>query len=131
MSFSLPVIRVAIALGILFAIGVLYYQKIHTRSKLPLPPGPKGEPFIGHLRVIPESHPEYQYTEWGKEYRTRFRFNVVLHLLTESLQGSDVLYFNILGRPIIVLNSVEACHDLLDKRGQNYNDRPRFVLFEV
>lgn len=44
---------------------------------------------------------------------------------------SDVLSFNILGRPIIVLNSREACHDLLDKRGTNYNDRPRFVLFEV
>jgi len=44
---------------------------------------------------------------------------------------SDILYFNVLGRPIIVLNSVEAAHELLDKRGANYADRPRFVLFEV
>ena len=36
-----------------------------------------------------------------------------------------------LGRSIIVLNSIEAAHDLLDKRGSNYADRPRFVLFEV
>ncbi|OQV04034.1 hypothetical protein CLAIMM_08984 [Cladophialophora immunda] len=112
MSPSPPVIRIAIAFGILFA-GLLYYQKLRARSKAPLPPGPKGEPIIGHLRIIPKSHPEYQYTQWGKDY------------------GSDVLYFNVLGRPIIVLNSVEACHDLLDKRGPNYNDRPRFVLFEV
>ncbi|KAI0413629.1 cytochrome P450 [Xylaria grammica] len=36
-----------------------------------------------------------------------------------------------LGRSIIVLNRVEAAHDLLDKRGANYADRPRFVPFEV
>ncbi|RWA10604.1 hypothetical protein EKO27_g4500 [Xylaria grammica] len=41
------------------------------------------------------------------------------------------MHFNALGRSIIVLNSVEAAHDLLDKRGANYADRPRFVLFEV
>jgi cytochrome P450 len=37
----------------------------------------------------------------------------------------------VLGRSIIVLNSIEAAHELLDKRGANYSDRPRFVLFEV
>lgn len=51
--------------------------------------------------------------EWSKEYQ------------------SDVLYFNILGQPVVVLNSVQAAIDLLDKRGANYCDRPRFVLFEV
>jgi hypothetical protein len=51
--------------------------------------------------------------------------------LTYVPTDSDVLYFNILGRSVIVLNSVQACHDLLDKRGQLYSDRPRFVLFEV
>lgn len=44
---------------------------------------------------------------------------------------SDVLYFNILGRPVVVLNSLKAAVELLDKRGSNYQDRPRFVLFEV
>lgn len=44
---------------------------------------------------------------------------------------SDVLYFNTLRQPIVVLNSVEACVDLLDKRGGNYSDRPRFVLLEL
>lgn len=54
-------------------------------------------------------------------------------LLTRSYNtiASDVLYFNILGRPVVVLNSVEAAADLLNKRGSNYQDRPRFVLFEV
>ncbi|KAJ9645017.1 hypothetical protein H2204_001479 [Knufia peltigerae] len=113
MAGLLSVTRIALGIGILVVVAMVCYRKAFRRSNLPLPPGPKGEPILGHLRLIPESHPEYQLTEWGKEYK------------------SDVLSFNILGRPIIVLNSREACHDLLDKRGTNYNDRPRFVLFEV
>ncbi|KAI1624196.1 cytochrome P450 [Exophiala viscosa] len=109
----IPNTKFAFAVVVWLAVGIRLYQKLYTGSKLPLPPGPPREPVLGHLRIIPQSHPEYQYTEWGKEYK------------------SDVLYFDILGRPIVVLNSVEACHDLLDKRGSNYNDRPRFVLFEV
>ncbi|KAK1671749.1 cytochrome P450 [Colletotrichum godetiae] len=84
-----------------------------TQRGLPLPPGPRGEPILGHLRIIPTNNPEYAYAAWSNEYR------------------SDVLYFNVLGRPVIVLNSVRAAVDLLDKRGANYCDRPRFVLFEV
>jgi len=79
----------------------------------PLPPGPPGEPLLGHLRVVPSNKPEIAYAKWSKDY------------------DSDVLYFNILGQPVVVLNSVKAAVDLLDKRGSNYCDRPRFVLFEV
>ncbi|KAI0481300.1 putative cytochrome P450 oxidoreductase [Xylariaceae sp. FL0804] len=80
---------------------------------LPLPPGPPGQPLLGHLRVIPDDHPEYAYAKWGKEY------------------DSDILHFNVLGRSIVVLNSVESARDLMDKKGAIYGDRPRFVLFEV
>ncbi|KAL6410650.1 O-methylsterigmatocystin oxidoreductase [Ilyonectria robusta] len=104
-------------LAILAVSIILYLGKlaISRRSKraLPLPPGPPGEPILGHLRVIPADNPEFAYMKWSKEY------------------ASDILSFNILGQPVIVLNSVRAAVDLLDKRGANYCDRPRFVLFEV
>lgn len=32
---------------------------------------------------------------------------------------------------MIVLNTQKAANELLDKRGANYQDRPRFVLFDV
>lgn len=83
------------------------------RSRLPLPPGPPGEPILGHLRIVPTDSPEYAYAAWSKQY------------------DSDVISVNMLGQPVIVLNSVKAAADLLDKRGSNYCDRPRFVLFEV
>ena len=82
-------------------------------NNLPLPPGPPGEPIIGHLRVIPVDNPEFAYAKWSQQYK------------------SDVIHVSILGQPIIVLNSVSAAVELLDKRGANYCDRPRFVLFEV
>lgn len=83
------------------------------RSKLPLPTGPPGEPFLGHIRIVPTDNPEYAYAKWSREY------------------NSDVISVNMLGQPVVVLNSAKAAVDLLDKRGANYCDRPRFVLFEV
>lgn len=82
-------------------------------TSLPLPPGPKGEPILGHLRIIPAQNPEFSYQKWAEEH------------------NSDVLYFNILGQDVVVLNCVQAAVDLLDKRGANYCDRPRFWLFEI
>jgi len=32
---------------------------------------------------------------------------------------------------MVVLNNIRVASDILDKRGANYQDRPRFVLFEV
>ena len=32
---------------------------------------------------------------------------------------------------MVVLNSAKAAHELLDKRGVKYADRPRFVLYEL
>lgn len=63
--------------------------------------------------MVPDDHPEYQFAKWGEQY------------------DSDILYYNVLSRPVIILNSVEAAHNLLDKKGANYADRPRFVVFEV
>lgn len=89
-----------------------YYAYRRKTRGCSLPPGPEGEPILGHLRIIPASNPEYYYQQLSKKL------------------GSDILSFNVLGQPVIVLNSVEAAVDLLDKRGANYCDRPRFVLFE-
>lgn len=105
MHITLPLLVVTLVVWVIYSRA--------TKRGQPLPPGPPGEPILGHLRVIPQDHPEYQYAQWGRDYK------------------SDILSFNVLGRSIIVLNSIEVAHDLLDKRGSNYADRPRFVLFEV
>ncbi|KAF7559491.1 hypothetical protein G7046_g4653 [Stylonectria norvegica] len=100
------------AIAVILATGKFAWSR-RRKCPCPLPPGPPGEPILGHLRIIPTDNPENAYINWSREY------------------GSDILSFNVLGQPIIVLNSVQAAIDLLDKRGANYCDRPRFVLFEV
>jgi hypothetical protein len=40
----------------------------------------------------------------------------------------DVVYLNVLGRSIIILNSQKAAADLLGRRAKIYSDRPRFIV---
>jgi len=49
---------------------------------------------------------------------------------TFGLTESDVLYFETFGSKWVVLNSLKAAAELLEKRGSRYADRPRFVMFE-
>ena len=43
----------------------------------------------------------------------------------------DVLSFHVFGQVIIVLNSVKATKDLLEKRGEIYSDRPVIPFYEM
>lgn len=51
------------------AICLLYYFIGNSAQRLPLPPGPPGDPIIGHLRSLPqEDEPGKAYHEWAKKY---------------------------------------------------------------
>ncbi|KAJ7101256.1 cytochrome P450 [Mycena belliarum] len=111
MSFETPTLIWAIALG---ALGVLLYvsRARKVRSKLPLPPGPKKLPLLGNILDISANHAWKQYTEWSKEYNT------------------DILHLDLAGSSLIVLSSLKATEDLLEKRSSMYSDRqePRFPM---
>lgn len=109
-KMELRITPAVLSIVLALCISIILLRKVNP-SRL-LPPGPPGNPILGHLRLNTRDHPEHAFTQWGKQYK------------------SDILYFNVLSRPVIVLNSVESAHDLLDKRGANYADRPRFAVFE-
>ncbi|KAI1638050.1 cytochrome p450 monooxygenase [Biscogniauxia mediterranea] len=99
-----------------FIILVLYftYNRFFRKKRpYPFPPGPPGRFLIGNAGQLSVDHPERDYMRWGKEY------------------DSDVIYTQVMGQPMVCLNSFEAATELLDRRGANYCDRPRFKLFEV
>ncbi|KAF9257322.1 cytochrome P450 [Marasmius fiardii PR-910] len=70
------------------------------RSQLPLPPGPRRIPILGNLYDMPSSFPGRKFEAMGKE----------------------------LGKSIVVLNSIRATEDLLEKRSAIYSSRPRFTM---
>ena len=48
--------------------------------------------------------------------------------LTMHLLPGDIIHLEVLGTHIIVLNSIEATTDLLEKRSTIYSDRPRMPM---
>ncbi|KAJ6472466.1 cytochrome P450 [Mycena sanguinolenta] len=93
------------------ALGIAGALQRRRRAAI-LPPGPPGDPFIGHLLRMPSTDPALVFHEWAKTY-------------------GPVMHLKILGRSIIILDSYQAALDLLDKRGLIYSDRPKFTLYEL
>ena len=48
-----------------------------------------------------------------------------------SVPIGDVIHLNVLGQDTVVLGSLKAARDLLDKRSANYSDRPTSVMVEL
>lgn len=94
--------------------GFLIFKQLKKRKNgnpngLPLPPGPKGHPLIGNLWDMPVDKPWIVYDEWRKSY-------------------GDMIYFNVLGQHIMILNSLEISTDLFEKRSSNYSDRMQTTM---
>ncbi|KAI0749883.1 cytochrome P450 [Daedaleopsis nitida] len=80
----------------------------------PYPPGPPSTPLLGNLLDLPTAGHEWEaYAEMSKRYGR-----------------SDVLYMRALGTDLLLLNSLEAARELLDKRGSIFSDRPRLVMIK-
>lgn len=89
------------------------------------PPGPRPLPLVGNIRDVPFEHQEKAFAKWGEKYGCP--------KLTSSLgqthrTAGSIVYANVLGRSMVILNSSQCARDLLDKRSSVYSDRPRFVL---
>ncbi|KAH7333662.1 cytochrome P450 [Rhizoctonia solani] len=74
------------------------------------PPTPLSLPFVGNLFSIP-SGPEYHaFAKLGEQLK------------------SDIVFLNLLGHKLVVLNSAEAASDILEKRSALYSDRPQIPM---
>ncbi|KAF7358162.1 O-methylsterigmatocystin oxidoreductase [Mycena venus] len=94
---GLPVLASSAAL----CIGISYYLSQRSTK----PPGPRGWPIIGNLFGVPT---EFEWLHW-----TTYK----------ELYGA-VSYTTVLGKEIVILNTLEACNDMLEKRSSAYSGRP-------
>ncbi|KAJ7572295.1 cytochrome P450 [Mycena floridula] len=90
---------------------VIYFVfRLLRRPQRPLPPGPKGLPIVGNLYDVPFTSQWVTYKE-----------------ISDKL-GSGIIHLNMMGIPVIVVNTREVAAELFDKKGQNYMDRPPFPM---
>ncbi|KAF9047143.1 cytochrome P450 [Hymenopellis radicata] len=98
---------IATALAVV-VVGLLLRQWFF-RYKGPLPPGPKGLPLIGNLLDFDPKHPWEKFAEWHEAY-------------------GPIVRISLLGHNIVILNTVEAATELLEKRSLIYSDRPQAIV---
>ena len=119
----------AIGLFIL-AVSVYVFVVLRRRRRLPLPPGPPSWPIIGSALEMPTKRPWLKYTEWCKTCGEYLEISLSRRVLTFT-SDSDVVFVNVLSQPAVILGSVEAATDLLERRSQIYSDRPQTVMGEL
>ncbi|CAE6506514.1 unnamed protein product [Rhizoctonia solani] len=100
----------ALCLTSISGFAVWWLLKKREERALPLPPSPKSDPFIGHLRFLPSVDEHIAYKKWSDELQ------------------SDIISLNIMGQVIIVLNSAEVANELLVRRAAIYSDRPQLPM---
>ena len=108
-------------------VAFLFIASRTLRSKQghPLPPGPPGWPLIGNIDA-PTEYLWTKYSEFGRTYGTLSR---LCSQLSFKLFGiGDLVYFQVFGRPYIILNSRRLCVEFFEKRYQNYSNRPQFEM---
>ncbi|KAF9817390.1 hypothetical protein IEO21_03444 [Rhodonia placenta] len=99
-------------LAIFLAVVVCIVGARWNRSKhRPLPPGPRGVPLLGNIFQIPLENQFKMFTDWGNIY-------------------GDVVYAQLFQQPLVIIGSLRAAQELMEKRGAIYSDRPRFVLLQ-
>jgi hypothetical protein len=109
-------------------VACLAIRDYQIRGGFPYPPGPPPLPFIGNLFDIPKEFSWLSYIQLSKKYG--MSRSLLWVRLTEKLPG-NVLSFRVFGQVIVILNSVKASKDLLERRGDIYSDRPAIPFFEM
>jgi hypothetical protein len=126
MTYLTSIVHIFAFLLLLAAIQAV---RDHRRRKgLPYPPGPRRLPIIGNILDIPKHFSWLAYTRFSEKHGANPFFRKSPFL---TRTAGDVLSFHILGQVIVVLNTVKATRDLLEKRGAIYSDRPVMPFYDM
>ncbi|THU85080.1 cytochrome P450 [Dendrothele bispora CBS 962.96] len=96
-----------LVLGLTVLMISRFFKKLNYRY----PPGPRGLPILGNLFQLDSVKPWHTFAKWKEMY-------------------GPIMYLNVAGQPIVILNSKKVAEDLLERRASNYADRHRFIVLE-
>lgn len=115
---------------LLFSFTMMIVWKLFKRStRLSYPPGPTPLPFIGSVYDVPSDPQWIGYSSLFKKHGSRYLHQSGLALLTDST--GYVLFMQVLGNPLLILGSVDAAIDLLERRSAIYSDRPQTKMMSL
>ena len=116
-----------LTLLVLLTLGWVIYRVTQKSASLHRPPGPKRRWLVGNLLDYPTLYPWKTFNDWKAVYGTNIDTLAYAHLILHGSPG-DVVYLEVLGKPMLILNSMDAVNDLLDKRGDIYSCRPTLTM---
>jgi hypothetical protein len=122
-----------VILGVSIALVVLTAWRARQQNprSLPYPPQPPANLLVGNLKDVPKGGNEWlKYEELGRTLGNKPNFCVCPWFLLMSFVGTDVGFLDVLGTPLLFLNSFKAAADLLEKKGSVFSDRPRLVMLK-
>ena len=115
----------------LFLYLFVAFRDHRRRRGLSYPPGPPPRPMIGNLLDVPKEAPWIAYADMTKRYGRGNTLVMSPHIQAEYALQGDVICLRVLGQVVVVLCSLSAIKDLLEKRGEAYADRPTLPILEM
>ena len=126
--------RAMLLLSIPFAVLflTLFFRKalspglIHHKK---LPPGPRGSLLFGNSKDLSSTYLWRRFSSWSSTYG-KPEFSNLAYSLTHTSSYSNVgniIYLNVFGRPIVVLNDFTHARELMEKQSASFSDRPRMI----
>lgn len=106
MSVYIVIITVIVA-----SLSFLFVKHVQRSKKPPLPPGPKGLPFLGNIRDLPPPGT----LEWP-------------HWQSHKEKYGPITSVTVLGQHFVILHDRQVITDLLETRAMKSASRPKLVF---
>ncbi|KAF9263362.1 cytochrome P450 [Marasmius fiardii PR-910] len=105
--------QIIVPIGLAFFGLVFIHHLQRLKQDRKLPPGPRRLPIVGNLLQVPTLRPYPQFRKWARQY-------------------GDIFSLRLGPQTMIVLNSAEVAHEILDNRARKYSSRaPPHVAHDI